>query len=398
MWHLALCALRRFCPTRPELAGLVACALTFAAWNAAATQTLTPAVPLFFLVLGWVSVLVGRSAVRIAGVDGRDDFPTAFLFGFLLLNSALLVLAWISVFSIITNAVILLACALALQAVGPPRPAERGLRLAMPGLLAVILSLAAATLWSQDSITAQSIFPDGVVLRPWVDSLFHARQVQVFRDSPGPVVMDDPRMAGQPMWFYHHGSYMTTALLARMTGTPTFLAYTSFQVPFGVVLSGLAAYALICSLWGDRAGVAAAAVLLLLPDASWHGFANPCLGYAWLQQIAPAGQYAVAILAVAWILMFEGCRTGRLSLVALAFLATGLALHYKAHLFVAAALVIWVYPALFLTRFRWRWNLRSAHLWFIISEFPAACNFSDRRPSPCQAGSESGVATWRARS
>ncbi|SIO65378.1 hypothetical protein SAMN05444166_7677 [Singulisphaera sp. GP187] len=61
-------------------------------------------------------------------------------------------------------------------------------------------------------------------------------------------------------------------------------------------------------------------------------------------------------------------------------------------------LAVVVVAVLALVWLAWPYNLRSAHLWFIISEFPAACNFSDRRPSPCQAGSESGVATWRARS
>ncbi len=292
-------------------------------------------------------------AARIVSERASADFPTGFLLGFLLLNSALLVLAWISPFSIRLNALFLLACALALQWVGPPPGPEHEVSLVSPGLLVVILSLVAASLWAQDSIRAQIVLPECVLLRPWVDSLFHAREIQTFRDAAGPVAIDDPRMAGQPMWFYHHASYLAPALLSEGVGDAGVSG--SRELP-GAVRAGAHGPGRLCLgrvTLGARAGVAAAAVLYFVPDASWHGLASPCLSYHWLQQVAPAGLYGVAILAVAWLLMFEGCRSGRRLLVMLAFLTTGFTLHYKAHLFVAAAFLVWIYPGLFLRGVRW---------------------------------------------
>ena len=351
-----------------ELASVLPCALTLACWNAVALGYFSVQAFGFFAVLVWTSARLGRSAGRWVDERFASDFPTAFLFGFLLLNTGLLLLARISPTSIVTNAMILLAVVLivAWRWPGPPLEFEPE-RDRLPTLILVVLSLVGATLLSLDAIHAQIVLPDGVILKPWLDSFFHARMVQEFRDQVGPVTIHDPRLANQPMWFYHHGSYLTTALLSRVTGTPAFLAYSSFQTPFGVVLSGFAAYALARSLWGARAGLAGAAALLLLPDGAWHGFADAGLSYNWLQQIAPAGQYGVAVLAVAWLLMFEGCRTGRNSLIGLAFLCAGLVVQYKAHLFVASSLFIWVYPGLSLQHHERRWKF--AWLVFALTSF-----------------------------
>src|SRR5262249_27059521 len=79
--------------------------------------------------------------------------------------------------------------------------------------------------------------------------------------------------------------------------------------------------------------------------------------YHWLQQIGPGGLYGVAVLAAAWLLMFAGCRNGRLSLIGLSFLTASLAAHYKSHLFVASALLIWLYPGVWMRGVRWWWKV-----------------------------------------
>lgn len=341
--------------TRAELTSTAACAFTFTAWNAAARGLVTLDAPLVFTLLCLACVLAGRVCVRVLGPDEARDFPTVFVFGFLALSSALYLLAWVSPLPIVGNGLLLLAAVLALQVLRPaPEPADDA-RLG-PGTLTVAVCLIAATFWSRDSIDPQFVFREGVMVKPWVDSHFHACEIRMFRDARGFATLEDIRMAGQPVWVYHHASYIVAALVSAATGTSAYLAFGSFLVPAGVVLAGLAAYAMVRSLWGSEAGLAAAATLLLLPDASWHGLANPCLSYHWLQQIAPAGLYGVAVLATAWLLMFAGCRTGRLALVGLSFLTASLAAHFKAHLFVAAALLIWLYPGVWLRGVGWRWK------------------------------------------
>ena len=99
---------------------------------------------------------------------------------------------------------------------------------------------------------------------------------------------------------------------------------------------------------GSGPGLAAASGVLLIPDASRYGIANPFLGYFWLSETGPAWMYGIATIAVAWLLVFEGCRVGRLGLVAAGFATAGLTVAFKAQMFLANALLIWTYPAFFL--------------------------------------------------
>ncbi len=142
------------------------------------------------------------------------------------------------------------------------------------------------------------------------------------------------------------------------------------MVPFGISLTGLAAFVMARWWWGPGAGTAAAAGVLLIPDASSYGIANPFLGYYWMAEIGPTWVYGIAMIAIAWVLVFEGCRTGRAPLVAAGFAAAGLTAAFKAHMFVANAFLIWVYPAFFLRGYSPRSRL--AWLAFSVATFAAA--------------------------
>lgn len=360
------------------MVGTAACALTFTFWNSAARGGVTLGMLLFSSLFCLACVLAGRSAARLVGLAAARDVPTVFLFGFLLLNSALYLLAWISPFSILVNALVLLAAVFAWPLFQAPaaRPAAPELLGERTGLLALGICLVAATLWAQDSLAPEVITGDTVVLRPWFDSYFHTCEIRMFRDAHGAATLHDVRMAGRPVWVYHHASYLVPALVSAATGTRAFLTYGSFMVPAGLLLSGLAAYALVRSLWGGGAGVAAAAALLLLPDASYHGLGNHFLSYHWLQQIAPGGLYGAAVLAIAWLLVFAGCRAGRAALVALGLVTAGVAAHFKVHLFVAAAPLLWLYPGVFFRGASPRW--KAAWLVFALASLVSAVQVAQR--------------------
>lgn len=365
--------------TKSEVIGSTACALTFTLWNFAARSEVGPGTFLCFLLFCLTCTFAGRSAARLVGPGAASDFPTVFLFGCLLLNSALYLLAWISPFSILVNALSLLAAVLGWQILRPPpdrRPDAVEGEGEGTGLLTLAICLAAATLWAQDSLPPRVFRLNGVLMRPFVDSYFHTCEIRLFRDAQGAGSLHDIRMAGRPIWFYHHASYLATALVSAATATSAYLSFGSFYVPFGIVLSGLAASALIRALWGGRAGVAAAAALLLVPDASYHLIANHFLSYHWLQQVGPAGLYGVSILAVAWLFMLEGCRAGRVGLVALGLITAGVSVHYKAHLFVAAAPLIWLYPGVFFRGARWGW--KAAWLGFGLASLALAVQLAQR--------------------
>ena len=89
--------------------------------------------------------------------------------------------------------------------------------------------------------------------------------------------------------------------------------FASFMLPVGVLLTGLAAFAFGMALWGAWPGLAAAAAVMLIPDAYQQGFENRYLSYNFLQQAAPAGLYGVALVAFAWVFVLDGCKRGRYS-------------------------------------------------------------------------------------
>jgi hypothetical protein len=364
--------------SRVELAGTAACVLAFTYWSIADRGEARIEAARFFAVFSLACLLAGRVCAKHVDIRAERDLPTVLLLGFVVLNASLYLLAWISPLPITANALFLLAAVVIAQVLSLPSRGgeEEGRADAGTGLLALILCLIAATLWAQDSLHPIVSVGPGIVVKPWFDSHFHACGIRMFRDARGYATLEDLRMAGQPPWLYHYASYMAPALLSACTKTPAYFAFTGFHVPFGIVLTGLATHAFVRSLWGTGAGVAALAALLLIPDAGTHGVQNAWWSYRWLQRIAPGGLYGVATLAVAWMLMLRGCRTSRLSLIAAAFLTTAFVFHYKAHLFVASAFLIWHYPGIFLRGVRWRW--KGAWLAFALVTFFAAAGFSQR--------------------
>src|SRR5205085_2588153 len=98
---------------------------------------------------------------------------------------------------------------------------------------------------------------------------------------------------------------------------------------FGILLSGVAAFALAASLWGSWPGLAASCAVILLPDAYQQGFANRYLSYNFHQQVGFAGLYGVACAAVGWILILNGCKAGKYSSIIIGYAFILLTAAYK---------------------------------------------------------------------
>jgi hypothetical protein len=286
------------------------------------------------------------------------DLPLRLLMGYAAVNTALLVLAWLSPLGIIANFAIVVAVAAALLVAVRPVRQER--RDSSVGLLVVGLSLAAATLWCQDSIHPTAVDGNTIAFKPWIDGFYHAVHVRIFGAAHGASTIEDFRMAGVPARLYHYGAYMTPALIRQASGLPSYAAFAGILAPMGVFFTGLAAYALFGSFWGAWPGLAAAAALLLLPDGAQQGMQNTFMSYHWLTQISPSASYGLVLLALAWLFVLLGCKEGsRLQLVA-GWLIAGVLAVYKLHFFIASALLLLVVPALF---FRGPLRARTRVLW-----------------------------------
>jgi hypothetical protein len=290
------------------------------------------------------------------------DLPLRLLMGYAAVNTALLVLAWLSPLGILANFCLVFAVAAILFIAS--RPVRQPQKEGWVGLLVVGLSLAAATLWCQDSLHPIRTEGSTVVFKPWIDGFYHAVHLRIFGAARGASTIEDFRMAGVPARLYHYGSYMTPALIREASGLGSYAAFAGILAPMGVFFTGLGAYALFGSFWGRWPGLAAAAALMLLPDGAQQGMQNTFMSYHWLTQISPSASYGLALVALAWLFVLLGCQQGnRLQLVT-GWLLAGIVAAYKLHFFIASALPLLLVPALF---FRGSLGSRKRALWGVFA-------------------------------
>jgi hypothetical protein len=325
-----------------SLRALIACQTAFVAFYMTGS-----------LVAGW-----GRLAT-----GALFDLPLRLLVGYAIVNTALLGLAWLSPLGMLANFAILFAIAAGLFVASRPvrrrRSSEDG-----TGLLVVALSLAAATLWCQDSIHPTSMDGNTVAFKPWIDGFYHAVHMRLFGVAHGASTIEDFRMAGVPARLYHYGPYLTPAFVRQASGIASYAAFAGILAPLGVFFTGLAAYALVGSFWGRWPGVAAAAALLLLPDGAQQGMQNTFMSYHWLTQISPSASYGLALLGLAWLFFLLGCTQGNRLQLVVGWLIAGILAVYKLHFFIASVLPLWLLPALF---FRGSLGARKRVLWAVAA-------------------------------
>jgi hypothetical protein len=326
---------------------LLLLAATLTGWALVATGSVVLSGVLFFLFLPVCLFYLGRAILTVARArDEVASFPLVFITGTVTFAILLLCVQLPRVLSIYTNCLILLLGSVVLQVVvgmrSPLRAAER--RGTWADLFVVLLSLAAATGWSQDVVGAVSQTGDAIVFKPWEDYFTHASLSARFQADQGLWRLGRYELLGKPAPFYHYCSYVLPASVSAFAGQTGYQAVTGFWTPFGVFLSGLAVYALIRSWWGPLAGVCALAGLLLMPDSSSYGFRSPFMGYHWIQQVAPAGSYGVAAGALALWWMMRGTRQRYPLALALGFGYALASVAIKAQVFVVVlpTVCLWI--------------------------------------------------------
>ena len=297
---------------------------------------------------------VSSSAIQSSGVASH------ILCGFFLVNTLLFLLSLVSTLGMLTNVLILTLLALVLTALFPYpklRPNAETMQQELPSLLCVIFSGAGATLWCLDSQPMLLVQGPTAIYQTWQDTFIHVREISIFAQAHGIGSIQDIKLSGSAAPIYHFASYLSAAAVSAFTGAPAIDAYSSFQLPLGIFLTGLAAFALIASIWGGWPGLAAAVAVVLLPDAYQQGFANRYLSYNFLAQINLGMLYGIACVAVAWIFILDGCRRGKLLSILIGYVFLAVSLLYKAHLFVANAYLVLIYPCLFFFNIPTRWRI-----------------------------------------
>lgn len=322
-------------------------------WHAKVTGRLSASALAVFALICGTSMVWGRLFTRLAPLSFTHgcSLTLQFLCGFLVLNTLLFALSLVSPLGIANNLFILASCAvLLLVSVGRGSAPTREMSSFLPDLLCVLISGAGATLWCADALSPMVIDGPTTIFRTWLDSFLHARLISMFSQSHGLGTMHGIDMSDAPLRIYHYAVYFLPAAVSSLTGTGAYDLFASFLLPFGILLTGLAAFSLAASIWGAWPALAATVAVVLLPDAYQQGFANRYLGYNFHQQVGPAGMYGVACAAVAWIFILDGCKTGRYTSILSGYAMTAVSLAYKAHIFVANAFLVMIYPCLFFVR------------------------------------------------
>ena len=347
--------------SRSDLVAVSLVAAVVAVWAAVAGgsfsfRALVACEAMFFAFYLVGSVFAGFQSLA-AGV--LFDLPLRLLIGYGVVNTTLLVLAWVSPLGIVANFGILLAIATFVFFATRERKQSRE---NSASLWVVGICVAATTLWCQDSIHPTSDQGSLVLFKPWVDGFYHSVHIRIFAESHGGSSIEDFRLAGVPARLYHYGMYMLPAFIKQASGIHSYSAFAGILSPVGVFFTGLAAYAFFGSLWGAWPGLAASAALLLLPDGAQQGMQNTFMSYHWLTQISPSATHGLALLVVAWLFVVQGCTRGsRLQLV-VGWLVSAVVAFYKLHYVIASALLVLLVPALF---FRGHLGAQKRALWAV---------------------------------
>lgn len=220
----------------------------------------------------------------------------------------------------------------------------------LPGL---VLCAAVTLLWCRHSAEAPAVLARTGVLPVWIDYVIHGGVISGFGDplAQGRQSVD---LAGFPRPFYHYASYLLSAVLAAPLDLPGLPLATSAWLPLGFFTLCAGAYLLGQGLAGPGGGVAAVAVLTLVPEAGDYGMRNAFFSFDWHVLTHPSAAYALGIALASFAFLKRWCDERRPGLLALSVaLAAGLLL-FRAHVFLLALPAVLVTAAIATAEFRRR--------------------------------------------
>jgi len=340
-------------------------------WITLATKSLNFGSVFFLFALPWVLLRAG--AIVTAALRFPSFFALDFLLGVTVISVG--VMTW-TFFVPVSLWVLLIVLLAAVTSIPRFLPSHRRDPLSALGLLSVIVSLVAATGWSQDLIFPTTSVDGAVVFKPWSDFFIHATFVARSLRAETLFQVGNYEWKGFPAIFYHYASYSIPICLAKVGSLPGYATVVGFWAPFGSFLTGLASYALGRVFWSQAAGLAALVATSLIPDMALLNSAHPTYGYFWLQHASPGGLYAVAAAGIALILIFQGVREGRRVWIASGVVTGAFVVFFKIQIFAAAfpllvsfAIVGWP------PRKQWQWLVLGGCVAAGVAMLPLANRF-----------------------
>jgi len=343
--------------------GLLACVLISAfliVWITFASKSFNFGSVVFLLVLPWVLLRAGT--IVTAALRFPSFFALDFLLGVSVVSVAVMSWKFFVPLSLWILLIVLLAAIVSIPKLLPHHQREP---LGPLGLLGVIVSLVAATGWSQDLIFPTTPINGAVVFKPWSDFFNHATLVARSLGAETLFQVGNYEWKGFPVIFYHYASYSIPILLAKAGSLPAYATVVGLWGPFGSFLAGLASYAMGRTFWSQGAGLAALLATSLVPDLCLLNIAHPTYGYFWLQHISPGGLYGIAIAGTALILIARGASEGRRAWMASGVVLGALVVFFKTQVFAAAFPLLVAFAVV-------GWPPRKQWQWLILAGCAAA--------------------------
>ena len=355
--------------------GLLAClviSIFLIVWITLASKSLNFGSVVFLFALPWVLLRAG--AIVTAALRFPSFFALDFLLGVTVVSVA--VMSW-KFFVPVSLWVLLIVLLVAVASIPKLLPRHRRDPLSALGLLSVIVSLVAATGWSQDLIFPTTPLNGTVVFKPWSDFFIPCHFCGAQFGSRNFVSSWELRVEGlsrnllslrellYPDMFGEGGISSSLCHRRRLLGAVRIVSHRIGQLcawvePFGV--KALDLLALVAT--------------FLIPDAALLNIAHPTYGYFWLQHVAPGGLYAVAVAGIALILIAQGVREGRRAWIASGVVIGALVVFFKIQIFAAAfpllvsfAIVGWP------PRKQWQWLILGGCVAVGVALLPLANRF-----------------------
>lgn len=333
--------------SRKDLMAVLLIGAVVSLWSASAGGAFSVPVLLICEVMFLCFYLVGTLVSALSLSSGISfELPLRLLAGYLIINSALLALAWLSPLGMLLNFCVLAALAALLFFTAEKRASYEP---SQASFWSVGFSVVAATLWCQDSLDPVRVEGGVTLFKPWVDGFYHAVHIRIFADSAGASTIEDFRMVGVPARLYHYGVYMMPAVIKQASDLHSYTAFAGILTPIGVLFTGLGASAFFRSLLGPWSGFGAVIALLLLPDGAGQGMQNRFMSYHFLTHISPSATYGLAILSVAWLFVLQGSVQKSFKKVIVGWGIALLLVMYKLHYVVASSLLLLLIPTVCFT-------------------------------------------------
>lgn len=332
------------CHALAWLATIVACAV----WTWQGTGRLTWGEAMAFVWFGGTAGLWGWLGLRGARLDAAwGAAPVALWPLGTLFVSGVAALARVAADVPLAVTLMLLAVVggLALAAAPRARVAAELRPTAGWDLLAIVVSLLAATFWTSHWRPSWEESADQLFYRPMSDYYVHAHQISLLA-SPIPVAeLGRYGLAGTPIRAYHYGSYALPALLSQAGGQSALATLTSLWTPLGLALVGCTVYQLGKVWFGPGLGWCGLLAVLVVPDSTFWTMPVGLLGHdlcSWhrLSESGPANTYGCATCLWALAAASQGRRTGDPRQLLTGLIAGAAAVFFKAQICLAAAPVM----------------------------------------------------------